>query len=293
MLSLGGSSIASCWRPPVEKQTPFITSPPGEIRHDEFESGGLKRTYITYIPKAFKKGASKLLIVLHGAGGEGADMRGIGIEHWADRLGALVVYPDAVGGDARRTWALGCSHCTWADEQRIDDFRFMEELLRKLTDQYSLDRSRVFISGASLGGSFAFDFACRSSDLIAGVAVIASLPSPEELSQCKNGPPISVMILNGDRDPNIPWEGGGRYGYLSNADAARFWATRNDCPTSPSVTKRATENDRGRDVIVSEYSPCRKNSFVSLYRLAGGGHEWPRENIDAAKEIVDRFLAGY
>src|SRR6476620_10126546 len=150
VLSLVVAGTASCSSRPANKQTPFITNSAtrGEIRHDEFESGGIKRTYTTYIPKAFKKGASKLLIVLHGAGGQGADMQGVGLEPWADRIGFLVVYPDSVGGNARHTWGLGCSHCTWADEQRIDDFRFIEELLRKSTDQFGLTRSQVFISGA-------------------------------------------------------------------------------------------------------------------------------------------------
>ena len=46
-----------------------------------------------------------------------------GLDSYADKDNFLAVYPDAVGGDAKHTWALGCYQCTWADVVGVDDRR--------------------------------------------------------------------------------------------------------------------------------------------------------------------------
>ena len=254
-------------------------------------SGGLQRSYTVYLPKGYQSSKPRpLLLVFHGAGGTGAGIRGVGLDSWADRLGFITVYPDAAGGGARHTWALGCFQCTWADVQGIDDYRFIRELLDALTQKYSVNRARVAVTGVSLGGSFAFDFACHSSDLILGSALVASLPSPAELTGCQSGLPISVMIMNGDQDPNIPWDGGGQYNYLSNAAAAEFWAMRDTCPATPVATSLPDLNGDGKLVRLSAYLNCASSTFVRSYRIEGGGHAWPSGDLDASRVIAETFF---
>jgi polyhydroxybutyrate depolymerase len=256
----------------------------GTAQTSSLQFGGLNRTYTAYLPQGYRAGSPMpILLAFHGAGGDGASMRGLGLESWADRVGFIVVYPDAVGGDARHTWALGCFQCTWADVQGIDDYGFVRALLATLGQKYSVNHSRVLVTGVSLGGSLAFDFACRSGGLVAGAAVVASLPSPDELSGCTAGPSTTVLIMNGDHDPNIPWDGGGRYNYLSNAEAAKFWADRDHCPSAPTSSSLP-------GVVISTYSGCDNGTYVRSYRVLGGGHAWPAGDLDASKEISQLFF---
>ena len=62
--------------------------------------GGLKRTYLTYVPERLIKGAS-LVAVMHGSGENGAQRQiemGYGFERLADERTLAVVYPDGYEG---------------------------------------------------------------------------------------------------------------------------------------------------------------------------------------------------
>jgi polyhydroxybutyrate depolymerase len=80
----------------------FVYSPPpevprlsGALTKGTIEVGGLKRTYLTYVPRGLAKGAP-LVVVMHGSDENGARIRietGYGFERLADERGFTVVYP--------------------------------------------------------------------------------------------------------------------------------------------------------------------------------------------------------
>jgi len=141
----------------------------GMIRSGQFE-----RTYHVYVPPSYRADhPAPVLLAYHGFGGTGIGMRmTTGLDAIGDQYGALVVYPDAVPA-ARRAWALGCANCTYADALGVDDAQFTIDLIEELGRRYSVDKSRVYATGHSLGGSFVGVFACRHADHIAGVAIVA------------------------------------------------------------------------------------------------------------------------
>ncbi len=60
------------------------------------EVGGLKRTYLTYVPRGMAK-EGPLVVVMHGSGENGARIRietGYGFERLADERSFAVAYPD-------------------------------------------------------------------------------------------------------------------------------------------------------------------------------------------------------
>jgi poly(3-hydroxybutyrate) depolymerase len=68
----------------------------GHLTEGAIESGGLRRTYATYVPQGLPKGAP-LVVVMHGSGGNGARMRkatGYAFDRLADEHGFAVVYPN-------------------------------------------------------------------------------------------------------------------------------------------------------------------------------------------------------
>lgn len=263
----------------------------GTARVESLMSAGVRRTFTVYSPAASPPATGwPVLIAFHGAGGDGPGMRALmGVEGAADRDGILVVYPDAAP-DTRGTWALGCFQCTWADAQGVDDYRFARDLVDTLAARHGVDRRRVYVAGFSLGGSFANDLTCRAGDLVAGAAVVASLPSADELPGCGPTRAHTIAIMVGDQDPNIPWTGGGTYQYLGAEEDARRWSAWDGCSGAPAGTLLPDRDGDGRRVAVTTYAPCGDGTSVRLYRVTGGGHAWPNGDLDASGELFTLFF---
>lgn len=259
-------------------------------------SGSRTRTFDVHLPASYASATTApLLLVFHGAGGSGRDAeRATGLSALSDQYGFIVVYPDAAA-DSRGTWALGCNRCTWADAANIDDYRFARDLVDSLAQRYRVDRERVFATGVSLGGSFAYDLACHEPSLLAGTAVVASLPSVEELPLCRAPTrPLRFIAAIGDRDPNVPWDGGtgGSGATYRGAEAtAADWASRNQCAAVPTRRELADANGDGQLVRVLEYNNCPAGGFVRFFKVGGVGHTWPRsQEFDTSAELARSFF---
>jgi polyhydroxybutyrate depolymerase len=260
-------------------------------------SGGRRRTFSMHVPSSYaRRTAVPLLLAFHGAGGTGSGMAMVtGLNELADRSTFVVVYPDAVV-EASRGWALGCTRCTRGDAIGIDDYAFVHDLLEWLGKRLTIDRRRVFAAGFSLGGSFAYDLACREPSLLAGAAIVGSLPSPEELATCRPSTrPLRVLTAIGDRDPNLPWAGGvgaGGVTYRSAIETMRDWAARNRCIGASTTHSLADRDGDGLAVEVHEYESCPAPGLVRFFRLQGLGHVWPRNaELDVSEEIARTFFA--
>lgn len=270
--------------------TDLGTNNAGTFQLDSLVSGGITRTFSVFIPS--KQSATRAAVIgFHGAGGTGADMRMLmGIERAAEITGSVIVYPDAVGSSAKHTWALGCTNCTSADAAGIDDYAFMNDLIERLVQKYSVDATKVYVAGFSLGGSFAHDIACRPGGVVAGAAVVGSMPSADELPQCKPTRAIPVILILGDADPNVPWEGGGDVHYTSAEETARMWAVWNSCTGSPELAVLGAVSGAPGGAQRSFYSTCGAGASVRLYRLLSAGHTWPAGFFSASDLITQYFL---
>ncbi len=100
------------------------------------QSNGLRRTYAIHLPRgADTIVALPLLLAFHGAGGTGAELeQSVGLDQLADRYGFAIVYPDALDGRARHTWALGCAYCTWADVAGVNRSLILQALDHRTTN---------------------------------------------------------------------------------------------------------------------------------------------------------------
>ena len=84
----------------IYSPSPEVPRLSGKLTQGTIETGGRKRSYLTYIPQGLAKG-SPLVVVMHGSGQNGAEMRtgtGYGFERLADEHGFAVVYPDGYEG---------------------------------------------------------------------------------------------------------------------------------------------------------------------------------------------------
>jgi polyhydroxybutyrate depolymerase len=192
----------------VYSPAPEVPRLSGTLSKGTIEVGGLKRTYLTYVPRELPK-AAPLVVVMHGSGENGAQMRietGYGFERLADNRGFAVVYPNAYEG----YWDVCSIVGDISANGKIDDVGFLGAVVDKLITEIGVDQGRVFAIGSSRGGSMAFRLALEAPSRFRAVAAVsANVPTPENF-KCKPGGQgtSSVMIMNGTKDPLVPFDGG-------------------------------------------------------------------------------------
>ena len=267
----------------------FIYSPAPEIPHlsgtltkGSIEVGGLKRIYMTYVPRGLAKGAPRV-VVMHGSGENASRIRaetGYGFDRLADEHGFAVVYPDAYTFDWNDCGKVGDFSVNGVN---IDDVEFLVALVDKLITEIDVDRSRVFATGVSAGGFMSIRLALEAPSRFRAVAAVAAnMPTPEN-SKCK---PVeqgtSVMIMNGTKDPLVPFNGGevnllGLFykggNVRSSRDSGQYFADLNHIGGAPETLQTPLA-----DKVSVEQVLWRNGSRaeVELVAIHGGGHGLPQ-----------------
>jgi polyhydroxybutyrate depolymerase len=278
---------------------------------------GRERSYRLHVPRG--GGTSRpLLIVLHGTFGTGQKMeRGLGFDPQADRHGFVVAYPDAFtpsGAGQSLRWNDGRGTLP-SSKQGIDDVRFLAALIDDVARRTGIDRTAVFLTGASNGGIMAYRAACEAPELFAGVApVIGNIAAPM-LPACRPTRPVSLLAINGVADRFVPYAGGTVCAGVpkrlceggqvaSAAQSVAMFARAAGCAATPTRTRRPVTVQDGTDVEDVRHSNCATGTEVSLIAIHGGGHSWPPRpsqmgarragassaNLNATDEVV-AFMA--
>jgi polyhydroxybutyrate depolymerase len=249
--------------------------------------GGLKRTYLIHIPASDFSRSMPILIVLHGGGGNGKSMLKLtsgGFDQLSDKKGFIVVYPDGIEAhwnDGRNKMETGYE----THEENTDDVGFISALIDNLIKKFNADSKRVFVSGMSNGAIMSYRLGCELSGKIAAIAPVAGNMPKNLIQHCTPANPVSVLAINSDTDPLVPFNGGdvtGPFGkkklgkVLSAHESVLFWIKNNGCSPNPVVTDEP-DNDRddGTYVQKQQFINGRNNCEVILYTIKGGGHTWP------------------
>jgi polyhydroxybutyrate depolymerase len=313
--------LAACNRPLRQgNSTPDETTP----IQDSLSSGnhnlsttvdGLERTYILHVPPAASE-PLPLIIVLHGTYGTGRKMQlGLGFDPYADQRGFYVAYPDAYQKPGERETAR------WNDGRGtlessltgIDDVKFLVGMVDDIAAQVPLDKSRVFVTGASNGGMMTYRLGCETSGVFAGIApVIGNIPEPI-FDSCSPPAPLKFLAINGDADPFVPFNGGEVCGETpsifceggfvqSQPESLTKFAAANRCELAPQSVTLPNVVDDGTSIEEQTYANCADGAQVKAYIIHNGGHTWPPHesqveaggqttgNLDATAQIVDFFL---
>ncbi|MHC4427100.1 MAG: extracellular catalytic domain type 1 short-chain-length polyhydroxyalkanoate depolymerase [Planctomycetota bacterium] len=207
-----------------------------------------------------------LLIVLHRLFESGQAMAYMtSFNLIADREGFIVAYPNALGG----SWDTfgGDFH---------DDVRFVLAVIEKVASVHSIDRDRIYVTGASNGGFMTHVLACAAPETFAAVAPVKGLLPAAIAREAATGPPMPILIIHGTKDGLVPYDARSVLGHetLNVDDAVAYWAARNGCNPTPAVEELEDRDpgDRTR-VTVERYGGG--DAPVVLYRVEGGGHTWP------------------
>lgn len=243
---------------------------------------GIERRYRVYIPKSYdaEGEATSLMIVMHGAGGDGAGTEAFtGFNELAEENGFVVIYPDGLGS----IWNDGRVGDSRVGSQ--DDVKFIGRAISFMLQGLNIDPAKVYATGYSMGGMMSYRLACALPARIAAIASVASTFPEYLLADCDKTPPIPVLVIQGTDDPVVPWVGA-RGGYLSAINTLIFWQDHNGCQTKNELeTVDDVDPEDGTRVIVEGYTDCKDSADVQIYGVFNGGHTWPGHPIEAPFDL--------
>lgn len=180
-----------------------------EIRSYRTPSGAVL-PYRLFVPKGYDPQREyPLILVLHGASSRGADNQrqladSDGPRYWASSLvqsrqQAFVVAPQADPQYAP-TWVRAWRPPAKQDPKRPEPLELSVDLLGELTKEYSVDRSRLYVVGFSMGGFGAWLAASRHPELFAAAVPIAGGGDPSYIG----GTSAKIWAFHGTTDKVVP-----------------------------------------------------------------------------------------
>jgi polyhydroxybutyrate depolymerase len=283
----------------------------GKIESGALELGGRTRTWIAYLPGQPATHPA-LVIALHSSMGTGEQVRagfGYDFDLLADQHGFIAVYPQGYEGYWNDCKVRGPYA---AKRENIDDVGFLHALVDRFVKDHNVDPERVYVTGVSNGGSMTLCLALQTPDFARAYAAVASsVPAPENVAVTPKSQPVSILIMNGTRDPINPWQGGdvvlwpvlrNRGPVLSAQASIDYFRKLAGLEGAPEVTQFPDRDPGdGSTAERSLWSAPGKRS-VALFAIKGGGHGVPHpatygrrllgnsnRDIHAANEIWEFF----
>ncbi len=250
----------------------------------------VKREYTIHLPPGYNS-VMKIpaVFIFHGGGGNYKQMQQyMKMDVIADREKFICIYPNGIN----KQWNDGREF-----KESIagnDDAAFISMLVDSLVKNYAIDSKRIFATGISNGGFFSIFLAYKLNDKFSGVApVCASIPEKifDDYSFTK---PVSVLLINGTKDPLVPFEGG--------AVGNKLIGSRGNCTSTnktiekfiaqDKITGTATETllpdtDPKDGCTAKQYEYSSGKSTVTLIKIENGGHTLP-----GGSQYLPKFIIG-
>jgi len=215
------------------------SSRPVYMKHD-----GEWRSYRIYVSSQYRPGAP-LIVDMHGQTSTRNSQ--IGLSCWkdlAEREGAIVVYPQALG--IPTTWDAG-DYCCYPRGHDDDGFilHMVQCLSSPQTSGLVLDHKRVYAAGFSNGAALAGKLACDHSDVFAGAALASQGFPYHSAASCRSrddnkNSPFPVLEVRGKWDYVVPYFFS--LGWSPSASQSiQRWASANHCVGEPEITDTCDE----------------------------------------------------
>jgi polyhydroxybutyrate depolymerase len=243
-------------------------------------------------PRAASAGAPAppLLIVLHGAGGQGPGTAALsGLDRRGPEAGFFTVFPDGVA----RVWNDSRDATRLKRRAGVDDVAYLQMLVARLASEGRARGDRVYLAGISNGGLMSEHLARHALLPVAGIGLVAG-PGTQTSRTAQPRPvrPAAVVMFSGTADPLVPYAGGpigfGR-GRRGRRDARGANGVRGVAVAAETVAADWAAANGMQGLAVAEQLPRASGDIpvtriswrsagrppVVLYRIEGGGHTWP------------------
>lgn len=271
------------------KAKPRSVAPAATIA-EKAEIDGFQRTWKLYVPERCKGDRSvPLVVALHGFGGPSMDYSSA----WhitAEREGFIVLYPEAMPPRWWNIWELGKG----ADSP--DDVSYLDYVIEDTCKKYAIDRSRIYLTGVSMGDNMATTYAFKHADRLAAVAPTDGPTLPSILVDPKSGdfrmrPEFAVpslrlhaeldsmaglpstyqqySITQSEYDSVVPLAERRALRHMMDESMKKLWLEKNGCAALPKLHL----DERRNFAIYAGADHCDYVACSTLGEGHGGGFE--------------------
>ena len=256
----------------------------------------IDREYLLYTPTNLAENAP-LVFVFHGYTGSAAGiMNYCGMNEVADANGFAVCYPqgteDLYGNNF---FNVGYD---FQNNPEVDDLGFTIALAEYLQETHGFSNTNTFSTGMSNGGDFSYLLACQASETFRAIAPVSGMIMENIYQSCNPENPVPVFETHGTEDDvtlydGDPYNNDGWGVYLGIPSTIDFFVNQNNLTDLNFTELPNLDNGDGSIIESYVYSSSNSNNEVWLYKVIGGGHDWPGSegnmDVNISEEIWDFF----
>jgi polyhydroxybutyrate depolymerase len=259
------------------------------VQEFDFEIQGMQRRYLVNAPKSSQP--MPLVVVLHWWGGNAEaaaeQLQWVGK---SDKERFIVAFGEAMPMDVKMPSNLKSNPNVWNNglengQTQADDIAYLKYVINDLSQRFSVDPNRIYVTGFSSGGSMAFRAGIELSDLIAAIAPVSGRLLIKDLKPARL---MSVLLITGSADPLNPLEGlatknpqGKSLERAPMIDSIKAWLPLLGLDESQQTVKKK------RGLTITTWGPNPKSLEAIFVVVEGLGHQWP-----GAGNVVPASFAG-
>ena len=192
---------------------PLTALAKGDVYEDSiaetFTHEGTTLPYRLMLPDDYNEDESyPLILFLHGAGERGTDnvtqMKNVFQKISTKNRGAILIAPqcDPDNQWVDTPWAEGPYSTDEVPES--NELQAVMALIEYIQENYSVDKTRIYATGLSMGAFGVWDLMVRHNDIFAAGVACCGGGDPSKGELLKDTP---MFVFHGDADPTVPVEG--------------------------------------------------------------------------------------
>lgn len=236
------------------------------------DHAGEPRSYYLHVPVLLDSSVpAPLVIALHRLTETGEKMaRETGFNAYADAEQFIVAYPN---GKYRAF--------SFDKDDEPDDSAFVLAVIEDVAAEHAIDRSRIYLVGASNGEFLVYTLVCEHPEIFAAAAPAMATFLEKYTHACQPGLDTPLIIIHGDADFVVPYYtdvlfAGRKFDVLPVPETVRFWAEINGCRPEPIIEPIPnTVPGDGTTSVKETYYDDNGVPRVVHIRVRNGGHTWP------------------
>jgi polyhydroxybutyrate depolymerase len=248
----------------------------------------VQRQYHLFVPSSPSDQPMPLIIAFHGGGGAGeAFQQQSRFESLAQTEGFIMAFPQGYldpGNEGE--WQLNTR------PEAYHDINFINAMIDEISEERSVNPSRIYAIGYSLGSMFTYEVACQMSDRVAAIASFAGT-MPISPTHCEPQRNVSIMHIHGVDDTIIAygqtwgWKAWDEVGDMRDIPSlVEYWRSKYSCRDSGEMNSTSG--------VHFVHTMCDQGARLEHHRVNNIGHTWPDQiNGVSTHQVIWNFLSDF
>jgi polyhydroxybutyrate depolymerase len=243
----------------------------------DFDPVNNREKSIVYLPRDYDPQKKyPLVISLHGFSGSAKIQNTIfDFRALTTKYQFILINPEGTKGPGGLRFWDATDFCCNFSNREVDDVEYIRHLIEGVSDEYSVEKERVYLFGHSNGGFLSYRVACDNPELIAGIASFSGT-GWKDFSKCQGKEPVSILHLHGTKDFLIKYEGTAKF--PGAEETVSDWVDKNNCGRGNFTTRKFRDlrpkNMKVPYLETSEkfWANCDKGTSVIFWSIKNGDH---------------------